>query len=663
MTLIVGKSQGLISAAEVPDAAATIVPLRSAAIAEAVRTAATNMGAKQSQISRNGSDGSYIGKIRLALTHVRTLEESTLLARWRSLGTNRALIEWVVFTLWGNGQPVTDPNATSAFGRWLDGAVQVALSAPPPAVIAQNPVVPPGERPPVRYEGQLYDYSALAQESELDEFRNGILPLGRSAFGQYPQTKYGARRFLPLRGGAAIEELGVLLCAPQGTGKTHLLVEWAAAASAAGRTVVIIDVKGNMRAALDLALGRTRVSPDILEFTTDVQAPSDRLNLLAAITADQPDCSEQLARVAEALMPADDFKGRGEEGLRHKVAVRILRGALLVLKLMEWYGIYHAGRATDLVDLQLLVAREAEVLTWIIALREQEAWRRANGQPMARFSVEESVELMSLAFGQTWQRRHADGSTTIEQFPEGERPPEYRYQQYLVPILAALDPFRPSGYMAERVRSHGAGREIRIDQLGRDGQAPVVLITAREEDSSIATALLGVTMRRLRQAIDQRRNLPSAPLGEILLLLDETRRIPGFDAAEFVSIVRQNRVGYVLVYQSLGLIEPQEKAETLMSNIGTQIFLGGLSGLDLDMFNRQLPLREHVRQWHSLQPDATSGSGKSFTESGRDALFLDSPAASRFQAGRYPALVNVRNGPAPFLVDLDTAQSQVDGAS
>jgi hypothetical protein len=651
MALIVSQSQGLISVQEVPGARAAILPLPVEALSEAVKSAAASFGLRQTQYHAKGGSGQYQGKKPLALTHVRAQFETSLLVRWRAYGPSQALIEWVAYVQQGNGRPTVDDGTSDAFAAWLESAVRLAISTPKPPPLPRNPLVAPGEPVPARYHGQLYDYSSLATPVELQHFQRGVLPLGRAAFGFPPHTWHGEALYMPRTARGPLEEYGVVLCAPPGSGKTHLLLSWAAAAAAAQRTVVVIDVKGNMRGELEVALQRVGASPRILEFTTDCNVSSDRINPLYGISATQPNYREQLMKVAEALMPSEEFEGRGEENVRHGIAQRILCGGLQILKLMEWTGMYEGGRPVDLVDAQILLARESSVLKWIAYLRDHEKWCRETGKPLARYSVEECIDLMAIALGRQWTRRLPDGSEIVEAFP-GERPPEHTYQQYLIRIHQLLDPFRPGGYMAERVRSFGPGEEICLDTLGRDGQAPIVLITAREEDSTLATSILGLVMRRIRQVLDARRTLDPSQYGEMLLLLDETRRIPGFDPAEFVSIVRQNKVGYVLVYQALDLIRPEGYAPTLLRSIGTQIYLEGLSGTDLELFNKSRPQREHRRDWETEQ-SGPSGKSHGFNTSGKEVSFLSSLAAQRFPAGHFPALIAVRGGPPPFLVDLD----------
>ncbi len=539
------------------------------------------------------------------------------------------------------------------------------LDRPRTAPSLIDPVVRPGQRPPLRYSGQLYDYSALATSEQVALCRSGTLPLGREAFG-WPTTgvTHGAPLFLPLAGGRPREELGVLVCAPQGSGKTHLLLEWAAAAAQAGRSVFLVDVKGNMRGELEAAFARAGVRTPIWHFTTAPHEACHAINLLAGISAGDIDSPEQLLRLAEALLPAAPAQGAAGQPLWKEVAVRVLWAAMRVLKLIEYYGHLDGepGRTADLTDLNRLVATEGSLVTMLDFLRRYETWAREANAPLARYSVEECISTLAITLGNHDITVTADdGTMTISPFRDGQRPPDQTYFQYMIPILTALEPFRPSGFMAERVRSRDPDQEIRLDRFGREGAARVIILSAREQDSALAKAFLAMAMRRLRHALDERRNLPRDELGEVLLLLDETRRIEGFDAAEFVSIVRQNQVGYVLVYQSLAMIGQPDQIGILMRNIGTQIFLSGIAGQDLEIFNRQMPSRDVVRGLASEQSSPSSGQMRGMAQQNREVPFLQANAAHALPAGRFPALIHLQGGPPPFLVDFDAAQSGSEG--
>ena len=650
-----GTSISLIPSEEMGGVASRQVSLSASDVGEAVRSAAQRAGFMPVHFTSQTGDGAFSGRRRVDLVHVRSTQDTLLLVRWRESARGGTRIEYAAATQHGAGQPSVDPVSRASFERWLDGELTASLARPRPPPPIVDPVVAPGQRVPLQYSGQIYDYSALATSKELAGCRSGTLPLGHEAFGWTEPVRRGARLYLPLAGGRPREELGILLCAPQGTGKTHLLLDWAATAARAGRSVFLVDVKGNMRSELEQALAQARVRANISHFTTAPHEASDRLNLLAGISVNDIDCTDQLMRLAEAMLP-EQSAGRDEQALWQRVAVRVLRACLEVLKLIEHYGFLDGapGRTADLTDLYLLVSSEALLVTWLDHLRRHEAWAREVGEALARFSVEECIPALATAVAShDIEIPGADGTSAISPFRDGQRPPDQTYYQHMIPILTALEPFRPSGAMAERVRSSGDDREIRLDRLGRDGAARIVILSAREQDSGLARSMLAMAMRRLRQALDERRNLPATERGEVLLLLDETRRIAGFDAAEFVSIVRQNQVGYVLVYQGLSMIGRPEQVQLLMSNIGTQIYLTGLAGADLDALNRQLPGRDRERRLDSEQSSPSSGRSRGSMLQSTKVPFLEPIAAQTFPAGRFPALVYLRDGPPPFLVDLD----------
>jgi len=512
----------------------------------------------------------------------------------------------------------------------------------------------------------MYDYSCFATSEELKACRTGSLPIGREAFGWENKAWHGERLFLPPANDHPREELGILLCAPQGSGKTHLLLQWAAWAAQQGRSVFIIDVKGNMRRPLEDALDQIGASVKIQEFTTAADESSDSMNVLAGISAKDVRCSSQLMQIAETLLPEARKAKTGEireEALWKRVALMALHAALMLLKLIEYYGHLTGapGRIADLSDLSLVIKNEETVIKWIIQLRRHEAWALAAGAPLATYGVDDCVRSLDITLSQGVHKvpiEIGEGRckrTKFFKFTDGQRSPERTYKDYMIPILTMLEPFVPSSALAARVRSTGDEQEIRLDRLGRDGVARIVLLAAREQDSKTATDILATTMLRLAQCFNERRTCPKSDLGEVLLLLDETSRIEGFDAPDFVSIVRENHIGYVLVYQGLDMIGPPAAIDRLLGNIGTQVFLKGLAGEDLSAFNRRLAGRDRERRMDTEQTSPTSGPSRGSSLQSRDVPFLQPIAANPLPGGRYPALVYLRDGPPPFLVDLNSS--------
>lgn len=634
----------LISTAQFPLVSAVRVSVPANAMSNIVRNAATLAGYNKIESSSRGQSGSLIFRKRVQLRHIQVKEESALLVRWHTIDKEQTLIEWTAY-IQTVGQITAEPHGQQQFARLLESELLPYFAPKAPLILDRDPLVPPGAISPKRYEGQLYDYSRLATPDELRALQRGTLPLGRCAFGREGYVRHHEHLFLPKTNSHPQEELGLLICAPQGAGKTHLLLRWAAWAARAGRSVFIVDVKGNMRKPLERQLALSGAKVEILEFTTAPHGTSDRWNPLAGISADQVDCAEQLTRLAEALLPDADYEGEAQ--MRYRIQIRILRGAMQLLKLMEWHRRPEHLITADLTDLYTLISSEQNLRGHIADLRR---WAPQGG---GIYSVEDCVGLLKLALGNhTWTLQYADGTTIQEQFTDGQRPPDATYEDYVVRILDALDPFRPGGYMAARSRSSGPGQEIRLDHFGRDRQQ-IVILSPREQDSSLATAVLGMAIRRLRDNLEERRNLTPAQRGEVLLLLDETRRIPRFDAAEFASIVREDRIGYVFVYQSLNFIGEPQQISALLRNIGTQVYLQGLATEDLEYFNKMMGEVQSTRIMATGQGSPSGGPTKGFTTVASNVPFLTALAAAKFPSGRHPALIYIRNGPPPFLVDLD----------
>jgi hypothetical protein len=650
MTLPVCAGGSLITPSEVEGARAAFVEFNAETVAEAVRAAATRAGFRKVQYQSRAGSGSYTGTRKVELTFVRASgAEATLLVRWLERA-GQTYFEWAAFSQFDRSRPSLDRRSMSSFERWLVGELRSHAWRPPPQRTPINPVVLPGNAPPEKYDGQLYDYSQFATLQALTTLRTGTLPLGHYTFGWGESAIHDENLYIPQIGTRPGEELGVLLCAPQRAGKTHLLLRWTVAAARGKRTVVLIDVKGNLREKIEQALSDSGVSVPVQVFSTDPHSRSDHMNLLWGIHADQIDAQEQLMAFAEAMLPEREL-GPQDKGVWHRIAVGFARGALQILKLLEYYELLETNRPANLTDLYNLISRELELVNWIAVLRRHEEKLRSLGRPLARYSVEDCIVLMAIALGRlNWTVSFPDGSTRDEVFEDGERSPERTYMEYVLPLLTALDPFRPAGFMASRTTSTGDSREIRIDRVALGLQPGVVILSYRENDSGLSTAMLGLTTIRLIQMLDHRRNTPQEKTGDIVLLLDETARIRGLDAPRFVSFVRENRIGYVLVYQSLALIGPKADIQTVLRNIGTWIFLSGLAGEDLAYFNENMPGRETVRR---LEGDQTSPDGRtrSSTQQGREVPFLNAAAAERFPGGSYPAMIRV-SGWRPFFTDL-----------
>jgi hypothetical protein len=635
----------LISPADVRGAVRKTTSLSGERFGKTLLKAAARCGFKKDAFS----GGSYTGSKAERSQHFKSLPTILLMCRWDSKSEGETGTDYELVAYYER-QRAGDRFQTAEVVRVLLAelsAEEARRKVPPPP---RDPLVGPGERVPSRYDGHAVDFSALGHGDALlpfEQSRHGLW-IGRSAFGWPPGVRYGAPLRLPrVPGRIAAEEYGVLLCAPQGAGKTHLLIKWATEAAEQGRNVFVVDVKGNMRPLLERAMRQRNVRARILQFTTDPHQPKDSINVLQGLSARDPDAILRFNRLASALLPEDEYKGRGEELFRHQFAVRAIHGAIMLLKLMESMGML-GGRAADLTDLYELIVSEERLLSKI------EAVARKGHDHRAVYDLDDCVTRLRtlLRSDDDEDGRRARDKRSGGIVIEGQRPSRYTYDEYVIPLLMALEPFEPSSPLAKVVSSFGEGKTIPLHLLGRDGPPRIVILSAREEDSQIAVSFLSIVMRRLRDALETRRHLAPEKRGEILLLLDETARIKGFNAQDFITVARDMKVGYALVYQSLAKIGLPDAIDIVLDNIGVKIFLQQLKGNDLKLLNDHLPPREVPRITESSGEVDGQVSGKTFTQSLRLVPFLPSVAPRHLPAGRRPALVYAQNHQVVFLVDL-----------
>ena len=192
-------------------------------------------------------------------------------------------------------------------------ATPVARSRIPGPPLKKDPVIAPGDAIENIYAGSLRDYSACAKPSEVGDLTAGILPLGRYAFGfGDPPEEVGPELFMgKFNSGAPMEFNGVLVCAPQNSGKTSLIVRWAEAATRARLpspyAVFIIDVKGNLRKKL-----ADRLAGPVYSFSTaPMDTDSDRINFLDGPMGLDAAESDRIRQLVTALLPSRGFVERG----------------------------------------------------------------------------------------------------------------------------------------------------------------------------------------------------------------------------------------------------------------------------------------------------------------------------------------------------------------
>jgi len=513
-----------------------------------------------------------------------------------------------------------------------------------------NPVLGPGDdlREPVT--GNLRDYSGCAALAELGDLVGydptaRVLPLGiwtfepdpdAAARRAAPDPAADARRLLYLgtyRTGAQMEHNGTLIIAPQNSGKTELIVRWALAANRAGYSLFIVDVKGNLyqRLAAERLRGRLHY------FSTDPALDTGvRFNVLADLRCTSPTDRRTIEQVVAALLPLNQY-AQGENFIHGQLSQKWLVAFINLLKLVESYP-SEAPEPFDLGDVYELASSE-EALSGV--LRTLYALEAEHGtdptQPGAAYWHTELALLI------------ARDLELVPGAPHGQRAPEHTYQGLTVSIQTALRPFSRQGTLAHKVQGPN---DFRLDALNEAHQVTLIL-GAREQDLADAETVLGMTIARLHHVLAERRTLRPHPPRRVLLLLDETRRIRGFDAGRYVTFARDSQAGCVLVYQSISQIKTEAEMVEILENVGTQIYLGGLVGATAQRFIDILPRR--IRPTFS-RTVATGDSWSTSQQTGQESVpYFTTSELYRLPAGAWPALVYIRDHPSgkPFLVDMD----------
>jgi len=190
--------------------------------------------------------------------------------------------------------------------------------------------------------------------------------------------------------------------------------------------------------------------------------------------------------------------------------------------------------------------------------------------------------------------------------------------------------------------------------LSKTDNSPVtIILTAREQDLEKATTVLALTIKRLQSILFDRMKQPKDQLSKVVLLLDETRRIRGFDASRYVTFAREARAGCVISYQSLDQIGGESQVVEMLENVGTQIYLGSLRGNTVRFLLRTLPQRE--RSTISYQRTQSGGVVSKCLVYGHEVVdYFSSHDLHDLPGGEFPALVilNEHRKRKPFLVDL-----------
>ena len=236
----------------------------------------------------------------------------------------------------------------------------------------------------------------------------------------------------------------------------------------------------------------------------------------------------------------------------------------------------------------------------------------------------------------------------------GQRPERDSFRTYTTALLTALEPFSRHGTLHHRVRSFGSGRLFDLEAvLGGEERPVTVIISARQQDLDKAATVLSLAIKRLQWFLFDRMVDPKAAERPVLLLLDETRRIRDFDAAEYITFAREASAACVIVYQSLNQVVPAEKRIELLENVGTQIYLGSIVGDTAQHLVKILGKRSRTQVTRQVVRTANTET-LTHTYGNEMVDFLSTADLYRLPAGLWPALVYINDQPrrAPFFTDM-----------
>jgi hypothetical protein len=520
-------------------------------------------------------------------------------------------------------------------------------------------VLGPGEPHFGRIGGTLRDYSGCATKDDVVDLKSGTLPLGKLAFGKTPTTvQHDQDLYLSTyANGELMESRGALICAPTGSGKTELIVSWAKAANAAGYCVLIVDVKGNMRSKLGNLAG------DCYRLSTDpYSSDSDRVNFLRELEPRTSVGHDRIRQFAEVLLPNQGWQGAGgDDEMRYQQRLVNLTAFLHLLKLRELYfpRSFKAGstqpepRKADLGDLYDLVFNEQLTCTLIKKLH---AWERTL---LERKPFDSTLKAAMPRTRVEYWAQVLGPMIDPNKLPEfgTRRDPRFTYTDYIRGIILALEPFAAHGTLRRKIRDVGPGKLFSMSDLNRrfkDQKQTTILLETREQDGEIAWTVLALALKSLQPLIFQRWNLDRAEKQElrpILLLLDESRRLRDFRGDEYITLAREAHAGCVLVYQNLDQVEEQlgrAGLNTILENVGTQIYLHSLTGNTAEHFIRHLP--ERYRTIETV--NRSDGSIQSRTEL---IPYFTKLELAELPSGRYPGIIMIRGrrNNRPVLVDMD----------
>jgi len=387
----------------------------------------------------------------------------------------------------------------------------------------------------------------------------------------------------------------------------------------------------------------------------DSGVPNHALNVLEGIDPRSRISIQRVRQIAEALLP-DEGLTQGETRVWRNNWLNWLTGLIHLAVLHEWY-LPMAGGALDLSHVYDLASTKESVIACIndIDRRERETLEAGElpVEPGLATWFADVAVLLPCEVIVPPNKMHGRPALS------GERA-EHSYRWLTEPLTSALRPFRRHGLLHDKVSGFEDLPRFSLERLaGIDNELKpsreqiTVVVAAREQELDDAQTLLTLVIVKLQHALyDRMRYAGTEQLKPILLLLDETRRIRNFKVHEYVSYAREAEAGCVVVFQSLDQIGTEPQIRELLSNIGTQIYLGSLSGTTAAQFISHLPVRG--RRSFSFSTGPSDGTPV-LQVSNREVPFFSTADLHVLPAGRYPALVYLREQPAraPILTSLD----------
>ena len=517
----------------------------------------------------------------------------------------------------------------------------LAESSPDPAPVRRETVLAPGQQLDPSKAAGLLDYSGCAEVGAVADLQLGNLPLGRYAFGfADEEVFYGPDLFLgTYRTGAAMMYNGALICAPQNSGKTRLILRWAKAANALGFSVLLVDVKGNLFEELGPELsGRVR------HFTTDPRIHDcDGLNFLSGLGRADAESLQRTRQLVDAILPREGWEA-GEQAYFHQNHVNWLTGLIQILLLYQhYYPTHFVGGEADLSLVYEMAAGEAALYRVMNLVKVAELGVPEPRRPDLAHWASEIALLVSPDNG-------------------GQRTADYSYRTLTQSITNALRPFSEFGTLFEKT---SRGRPWRpsarperdfftLDALNDPAEPVTIILAAREQDVDDAATVVSMVVKRLQHTLFDRMGDGGAGR-PILLLLDETRRIRSFAPDEYITFARQARTCCVVVYQSLDQIGDDKKIRVILENVGVQIYLGSVVGETARHLVRMLPQRRRQTATTTLGGSLSGDVTSSVQTSYETVDYLGAAELYRLPGGSWPALVYLNSQPRrdPILVDID----------